>query len=118
MFYTVGYKASLSTPVPGSIIRQLLAICSKYRRWSLAWQTGFIIQEGIVEILVTVQEDKGGKRYLTVLSCPEFVLSTHLNFCLDVLLGQVDQKLGPQFKPLIYYLSNVELTCINVYKVG
>lgn len=60
LFYTVGYKASFSTPVPGFILRQVLVLCSKLRRWNIVWQSGFIIQEGIVETLVEMREEKGG----------------------------------------------------------
>jgi len=52
LFYTSGYKVTFPMAVPSNVIRQMLSLSCRIRKWSLAWKTGFIIQEGNVEVLV------------------------------------------------------------------
>ncbi|KAL4233400.1 hypothetical protein ACF0H5_008081 [Mactra antiquata] len=58
-FYTVGYQALFVSPLPNSVMRQLFTYCTKMRRWTLAWRSGFVILEGIVEVLFVVKEERG-----------------------------------------------------------
>jgi len=55
-FYTVGYRVQVPGGVPRSLISQLMFLCAKLRRCTMAWQTGAIYLEGIVESLVYLED--------------------------------------------------------------